>query len=115
MDLSRSTCFSNSLILDFDCPKFRISEAKLPIGENSLEKRFSTGETTVDTPDRIEPARFTPRRSRVIKNNEIPVFWACGVTPQSVVENCKPEFCITHKPGAMLITDKLNSSLAAIN
>ena len=47
--------------------------------------------------------------------NEIPVFWACGVTPQSVVENCKPDFCITHKPGAMLITDKLNSSLAAIN
>ncbi|MFM7943812.1 MAG: D-glutamate cyclase family protein, partial [Candidatus Fonsibacter sp.] len=39
----------------------------------------------------------------------------CGVTPQSVVENCKPDFCITHKPGAMLITDKLNSSLAAIN
>ena len=52
---------------------------------------------------------------RAIKNNEIPVFWACGVTPQSVVENCKPDFCITHKPGAMLITDKLNSSLAAIN
>jgi len=50
-----------------------------------------------------------------IKNSDVPVFWACGVTPQSVVEKCKPDFCITHKPGCMLITDKLNSELAAIN
>ena len=50
---------------------------------------------------------------RAIKNNEIPVFWACGVTPQSVLENSKPDFCITHSPGKMLITDKLNNDLAA--
>ena len=50
---------------------------------------------------------------RTIKNNEIPVFWACGVTPQSVLENSKPDFCITHSPGKMLITDKLNNDLAA--
>lgn len=40
-----------------------------------------------------------------IKENEVPVFWACGVTPQSVVMNSKPDFCITHAPGHMLITD----------
>src|SRR5262249_56180345 len=34
--------------------------------------------------------------------DEIPVFWACGVTPQSVVATAKPEFCITHYPGCML-------------
>jgi uncharacterized protein YcsI (UPF0317 family) len=49
-----------------------------------------------------------------IKNNELPVFWACGVTPQSVLMDSKPDFCITHKPGCMLITDKLNIDLAAL-
>lgn len=47
-----------------------------------------------------------------IHDGEIPVFWACGVTPQAAIEQAKPEFCITHAPGAMLITDLLNSPLA---
>ena len=51
---------------------------------------------------------------KVFKNNEIPVFWACGVTPQSVLQDSKPDFCITHSPGKMLITDKLNNDLAAL-
>jgi uncharacterized protein YcsI (UPF0317 family) len=48
-----------------------------------------------------------------INEDEIPVFWACGVTPQTVVEQARPPFCITHKPGSMLITDLKNRSLAA--
>jgi uncharacterized protein YcsI (UPF0317 family) len=44
---------------------------------------------------------------------EIPVFWACGVTPQVAIERARPEFCITHAPGAMLITDLLNHQLAS--
>lgn len=47
-----------------------------------------------------------------IEPDEIPVFWACGVTPQAVVMAVAPEFCITHAPGYMLITDLLNSDLA---
>ena len=47
-----------------------------------------------------------------IEENEIPVFWACGVTPQSVVAMAKPEFCITHYPGNMLVTDRRNSEFA---
>lgn len=47
----------------------------------------------------------------LIEDDELPVFWACGVTPQVVVENAKPLLCITHMPGAMLITDKKNSEL----
>jgi uncharacterized protein YcsI (UPF0317 family) len=43
---------------------------------------------------------------------ELPVFWACGVTPQAVVEAAKLEFCITHYPGAMLITDLRNAEIA---
>jgi uncharacterized protein YcsI (UPF0317 family) len=45
--------------------------------------------------------------------DEIPVFWACGVTPQAAITQAKPAFCITHAPGAMLITDLLNHQLAA--
>lgn len=45
--------------------------------------------------------------------DELPVFWACGVTPQAAIAQAKPEFCITHAPGAMLITDLLNHQLAS--
>jgi uncharacterized protein YcsI (UPF0317 family) len=47
-----------------------------------------------------------------IRPGEVPVFWACGVTPQSVVAAVKPDFCITHAPGHMLVTDLLNSRMA---
>lgn len=40
-----------------------------------------------------------------IQEGEVPVFWACGVTPQAVIQATKPAFCITHAPGSMLITD----------
>lgn len=38
-------------------------------------------------------------------NDEVPVFWACGVTPQAVIMESKPEIAITHSPGYMFITD----------
>jgi len=47
-----------------------------------------------------------------IKKGEIPVFWACGVTPQAVVMRVKPDLCITHAPGHMFISDVLNEELA---
>jgi uncharacterized protein YcsI (UPF0317 family) len=46
--------------------------------------------------------------------DELPVFWACGVTPQAVIAQVKPEFCITHAPGSMLITDLRNNKLAVL-
>lgn len=49
-----------------------------------------------------------------IHDNEVPVFWACGVTPQLVLEQTKPPFCITHSPGKMLVTDIVNSTLAVL-
>jgi uncharacterized protein YcsI (UPF0317 family) len=55
-------------------------------------------------PDFGDPVEIMP--------GELPVFWACGVTPQAVVMEAKPDFCITHAPGAMLITDLRNSDLA---
>jgi len=49
-----------------------------------------------------------------VKRDELPVFWACGVTPQAVIAQIRPEFCITHAPGSMLITDLTNSKLASL-
>ncbi|MBV8119203.1 MAG: putative hydro-lyase [Alphaproteobacteria bacterium] len=49
-----------------------------------------------------------------VHDGELPVFWACGVTPQAVVAEALPEFCITHAPGSMLITDLLNAKLASL-
>jgi uncharacterized protein YcsI (UPF0317 family) len=48
----------------------------------------------------------------VVHADEVPVFWACGITPQSVVLDAKPSFCITHAPGHMLVTDLKNAELA---
>jgi uncharacterized protein YcsI (UPF0317 family) len=37
--------------------------------------------------------------------SEVPVFWACGVTPQAVAVDARVEFMITHEPGQMFLTD----------
>jgi uncharacterized protein YcsI (UPF0317 family) len=49
-----------------------------------------------------------------VKRDELPVFWACGVTPQAVIAEVKPDFCVTHAPGCMLITDLRNTRLASL-
>jgi uncharacterized protein YcsI (UPF0317 family) len=51
----------------------------------------------INTPDWGDPQRIEP--------DEIPVFWGCGVTPQNAIRQAKPDICITHTPGSMLITD----------
>ncbi|MPZ58073.1 MAG: putative hydro-lyase [Rhizobiales bacterium] len=48
------------------------------------------------------------------RDDELPVFWACGVTPQAVIAAVKPEFCITHYPGCMLVTDRRNTEFAIL-
>ena len=40
-----------------------------------------------------------------VRAGEVPVFWACGVTPQAVAEAGRPELMITHAPGHMFVTD----------
>jgi uncharacterized protein YcsI (UPF0317 family) len=55
-------------------------------------------------PDYGEPVELRP--------DELPVFWACGVTPQAAIAAARPDFCITHAPGAMLVTDLRNDQLA---
>jgi uncharacterized protein YcsI (UPF0317 family) len=49
-----------------------------------------------------------------VRPGELPVFWACGVTPQAVISTAKPPFAITHAPGCMLVTDLGNSRLSVL-
>lgn len=55
------------------------------------------GISNIDNPDFGDPV--------TIKPGEVPVFWACGATPQAVAMQVKPELMITHAPGHMFITD----------
>jgi len=47
-----------------------------------------------------------------IHPDELPVFWACGVTPQSAIMTAKPAFAITHSPGCMFLTDRRDEEFA---
>lgn len=64
------------------------------------------GIADLSRPDYGDPVEVAP--------GEMPVFWACGVTPQSVIVAARPEFAITHAPGCMLLTDRRNSDYAVV-
>ncbi len=57
-------------------------------------------------PDYGEPVEIRP--------DELPVFWACGVTPQAAIRAARPPIAITHEPGCMLVTDLTNARLAVL-
>ena len=64
------------------------------------------GISDIAKPDYGDPVPVEP--------DEIPVFWACGVTPQAALAAARPALCITHAPGAMLVTDLRNHQLATL-
>jgi len=49
-----------------------------------------------------------------IYNNEVPVFWACGVTPQAVAMKVRPDVMITYAPGHMFISDKKDEDYSVL-
>lgn len=61
------------------------------------------GVRDLDRPDFGDPVPFHP--------GEVPVFWACGVTPQAVAMAAKPPLLIAHKPGHMFVTDWKDTDL----
>ncbi|MFD1864213.1 putative hydro-lyase [Planococcus chinensis] len=52
--------------------------------------------------------------SVTVKEGEVPVFWACGVTPQAVAAHVKPPLMITHAPGHMFVTDLKTEEVGVI-
>ena len=62
------------------------------------------GIADIGKPDFGDPVEIRP--------GELPVFWACGVTPQAAIMEAKPAFAITHSPGCMFIADPLDADYA---
>ncbi len=64
------------------------------------------GISDMTRPDFGEPSQ--------VRDGEVPVFWACGVTPQAAAMASRPPLMITHSPGHMFITDKWDEDLAVL-
>ncbi|HYT92585.1 MAG TPA: putative hydro-lyase [Gemmataceae bacterium] len=81
------------------CSRFpRAHGAPIHLGDPS-----AIGIRAVDRPDFGDPVEIRP--------GEVPVFWACGVTPQAVAMEARPPLLITHKPGCMFVTDLRDTDL----
>lgn len=73
--------------------------APVHIGDPSL-----IGINDISRPDMGDPVDIRP--------GEVPLFWACGCTPQAAIMAVKPPFCITHSPGHMFIADPRDADYA---
>ena len=76
----------------------RVHGAPIHIGDPG-----AIGINDINKPDYGDPVE--------IREGEVTMFWPCGVTPQAAVMASKPDFCITHSPGHMFITDVKNVNL----
>ncbi len=77
----------------------RVHGAPVHVGEPA-----ALGIADIGRPDFGDPVEIRP--------GELPVFWACGVTPQAAALASRLPFCITHAPGYMFVSDLTNASLA---
>ena len=81
------------------CQRFPLAHgAPVHIGDPA-----AIGIARLDRPDFGDPVEIRP--------GEVPVFWACGVTPQAVAMEARPPLLVTHKPGHMFVTDLHNNEL----
>ena len=85
-----------------------LREAFTMLAEESLVDRVPNRGVFVAHPTAGDVREIYNAR-RIIEPGHIPVFWACGVTPQAAVMECRPQFAISHAPGHMLITDAKDS------
>lgn len=52
-----------------------------------------------------DPTRPSYGDAVTLREGEVPVFWACGVTPQNALRNARLPLVITHAPGHMFVGD----------
>jgi uncharacterized protein YcsI (UPF0317 family) len=76
----------------------RVHGAPVHVGNPS-----AIGIGRLDAPDYGDPVP--------VRAGEVPVFWACGVTPMEAIMRAAPPIAITHEPGHMFVTDLLDESL----
>ncbi|MET8699801.1 putative hydro-lyase [Kitasatospora sp. NPDC004723] len=74
--------------------------APVAVGEPGDRSNAELGIADLGRPDFGDPT--------VIGPDDVPVFWACGVTPQSALMASRPPFAITHAPGHMFVTDRFD-------
>jgi uncharacterized protein YcsI (UPF0317 family) len=91
---------------------YRADEVPLAVAASSRYPTMHGAPVHVGDPDTIgvknlEVPQFGDPVS--IEEDQMPVFWACGVTPQAVAMDVRPPLMITHSPGHMFITDRLNA------
>lgn len=98
--------FSGPLVVSMRAiPKSRIDQAI------EISRRFPLAHGApihVGSPEQIGIADMTRPNwgdPAPVPDGTMPVFWACGVTPQAAIEQAGVPLCITHKPGHMLISD----------
>jgi uncharacterized protein YcsI (UPF0317 family) len=80
--------------------------ARLPLAHGApiqIGDPEKIGVLDLANPDYGEPVEF--------RSGEVPVFWACGVTPQAVAMKAKPRLLMTHAPGHMFLTDLRDEDL----
>jgi len=91
---------------------YRADEVPLAVAVSSRYPTMHGASVHVGDPDAIgvknlEEPEFGDPVS--IEEDQMPIFWACGVTPQAVAMDVGPPLMITHSPGHMFITDRLNA------
>ncbi len=94
-------------VLHGDVPRVVQVTARYPLAHGApvhIGDPSAIGITDLARPDYGEAVTLRP--------GEVPVFWACGVTPQAAVQEARPELMITHAPGHMFITDLRDEDLA---
>ena len=55
-----------------------------------------------------------PHAAVRVADGEVPVFWACGVTPQSALAGAALPLCVTHAPGHMFVCDLVDEALRVV-
>lgn len=78
-----------------------IGDARLP-DLQARQAGCTLGINDLSHPDYGDPVTIRP--------DEVPVFWACGVTPIEAIMHAKPALAVTHEPGHMLVTDMLDQN-----
>ncbi len=98
--------FSGTMVITMrPIPRNRVEDAILISGQFpqahgapvAIGDPADVGISDIQKPDWGEPVP--------IQDDEVPVYWACGVTPQNVLRAANLPLCITHTPGCMLIAD----------